>query len=439
MSKIGLVIKKEYLQRVSKKSFILLTFLTPFLFAALVFVPLWLSTIKGDEAKQIAILDTTGKYAPLFKDTEEYTFITEKEATLEKYRTNPDKDIFAFLNITDDLLKNPEAATLYSEKQIPMGLKSTIDKTLSEFLKDEKLASYNIEKLKQIIEDSKVNFSIKTIKWDEDGSEKSTSAEVASILGMVLTFIIYMFIIMYGAMVMQGVMEEKTNRIIEVMISSVKPFDLMMGKIIGIGFVGLTQVFLWGILTTILVSVSIFFFGGSTSPEEVMNAQMAAQGMNEISAGSSEINLQIQEIINSINFGMIGSCFVLYFIGGYLLYAALFAAIGSALEQQEDSQQFMTPIMLLMVFSLYAGIYSMNNPDGPLAFWCSMIPFTSPIVMMVRLPFDIPIWELLLSFALLFVTAVFIVWFSAKIYRVGILMYGKKPSIKEMIKWVTYK
>ena len=439
MSKIGLVIKKEYLQRVSKKSFILLTFLTPFLFAALVFVPLWLSTIKGDEAKQIAILDTTGKYAPLFKDTEEYTFITEKEATLEKYRTTPDKDIFAFLNITDDLLKNPEAATLYSEKQIPMGLKSTIDKTLSEFLKDEKLASYNIENLKQIIEDSKVNFSIKTIKWDEDGSEKSTSAEVASILGMVLTFIIYMFIIMYGAMVMQGVMEEKTNRIIEVMISSVKPFDLMMGKIIGIGFVGLTQVFLWGILTTILVSVSIFFFGGSTSPEEVMNAQMAAQGMNEISAGSSEINLQIQEIINSINFGMIGSCFVLYFIGGYLLYAALFAAIGSALEQQEDSQQFMTPIMLLMVFSLYAGIYSMNNPDGPLAFWCSMIPFTSPIVMMVRLPFDIPIWELLLSFALLFVTAVFIVWFSAKIYRVGILMYGKKPSIKEMIKWVTYK
>lgn len=439
MSKIGLVIKKEYLQRVSKKSFILLTFLTPFLFAALVFVPLWLSTIKGDEAKQIAILDTTGKYAPLFKDTEEYTFITEKEATLEKYRTNPDKDIFAFLNITDDLLKNPEAATLYSEKQIPMGLKSTIDKTLSEFLKDEKLASYNIENLKQIIEDSKVNFSIKTIKWDKDGSEKSTSAEVASILGMVLTFIIYMFIIMYGAMVMQGVMEEKTNRIIEVMISSVKPFDLMMGKIIGIGFVGLTQVFLWGILTTILVSVSIFFFGGSTSPEEVMNAQMAAQGMNEISAGSSEINLQIQEIINSINFGMIGSCFVLYFIGGYLLYAALFAAIGSALEQQEDSQQFMTPIMLLMVFSLYAGIYSMNNPDGPLAFWCSMIPFTSPIVMMVRLPFDIPIWELLLSFALLFVTAVFIVWFSAKIYRVGILMYGKKPSIKEMIKWVTYK
>ena len=264
MNKIGLIIKREYLRRVSKKSFLLLTFLTPFLFAALVFVPLWLSTIKGDDVKQVAISDTTGKYAPLFKDTEEYTFITEKGSSLEEYRKNPDKEIFAFLNITDDLLQNPTAATLYSQKQIPMGLKNTIDKTLSEYLKDEKLASYNIDNLKQIIEDSKINFNIKTIKWDEDGSEKSTSAEVASILGMILTFIIYMFIIMYGGMVMQGVMEEKTNRIIEVMISSVKPFDLMMGKIIGIGFVGLTQVFLWGILTTVLVSGSLFFFGGNT-------------------------------------------------------------------------------------------------------------------------------------------------------------------------------
>lgn len=440
MNKIGIIIKREYLRRVSKKSFLLLTFLTPFLFAALVFVPLWLSSIKSDDAKQVAILDTTGKYASLFKDSDEYRFIQGQGSSIDEYRKNPDKELFAILNITGDLLENPSAATLYSEKQIPMGLKNTIDKTLSEYMKDEKLASYNIENLKQIIEDSKIDFSIKTIKWDEDGSEKSTSAEVASILGMVLTLIIYMFIIMYGAMVMQGVMEEKTNRIIEVMVSSVKPFELMMGKIIGIGFVGLTQVFLWGILTTVLVSGSLFFFGGSTSPEEVMTAQMTAQGVNGVmTGGSSDISMQVQEIINSINFGMIGTCFVLYFIGGYLLYAALFAAIGSALEQQEDTQQFMTPIMLLMVFSLYAGIYSMNNPDGPLAFWCSMIPLTSPIVMMIRLPFDIPIWELVLSFTLLFATAIFIVWFSAKIYRVGILMYGKKPSIKEMIKWVKFK
>lgn len=438
MNKIGLIIKREYLRRVSKKSFLLLTFLTPFLFAALVFVPLWLSTIKGDDTKQIAIVDSTGKYASLFQNTEEYAFIVT-DSNMEEYRKNPDKEIFAFLNISDDLLQNPSAATLYSEKQIPLGLKSEIDKTLSGYLKDQKLASYNIDNLKQIIEDSKINFDIKTVKWDEDGNEKNTSAKVASIFGMLLTFIIYMFIIMYGNMVMQGVMEEKTNRIVEVMISSVKPFDLMMGKIIGIGFVGLTQVFLWGILTTILISVSLFFFGGTTSPEDLMTAQMASKGIETSALNSSDLGLQINEIMNSINFGMIGVCFVLYFIGGYLLYSAIFAAIGSAMEQQEDSQQFMTPIMLLMAFSLYAGIYSMNNPDGPLAFWCSLIPLTSPIVMMVRLPFDVPLWELLLSLGLLFATAILIVLLSAKIYRVGILMYGKKPGIKEMIKWLKYK
>lgn len=438
MNKIGLIIKREYLRRVSKKSFLLLTFLTPFLFAALVFVPLWLSTIKGDDAKQVAIIDKTGKYANLFKNTEEYIFVTDQNISIEEYRKKPDKEIFAFLNITDDLLQNPSAATLYSEKQIPLGLKNTIDKTLSNYLKDEKLASYNIENLKQIIEESKINFDVKTIKWDQDGGEKNTSAEVASILGMVLTLIIYMFILMYGSMVMQGVMEEKTNRIVEVMISSVKPFDLMMGKIIGVGFVGLTQVFLWGILTTVLVAGSLFFFGVSSTPADVMVGSMA-QGMPATPEMTNGLSMQVHEIVNSINFGLIGSCFVIYFIGGYLLYSAIFAAIGSALEQQEDSQQFMTPIMLLMVFSLYAGIYSMNNPDGPLAFWCSMIPFTSPIVMMVRLPFDIPFWQLGLSIALLFVTAIVIVGFSAKIYRVGILMYGKKPSIKEMIKWIKYK
>lgn len=438
MNKIGLIIKREYLRRVSKKSFLLLTFLTPFLFAALVFVPLWLSTIKGDDAKQVAIIDTTGKYANLFKDTEEYIFVTDQNMSIEDYRKKPDKEIFAFLNITGDLLQNPSAATLYSEKQIPLGLKNTIDKTLSNYLKDEKLASYNIENLKQIIEDSKINFDVKTIKWDQDGGEKNTSAEVASILGMVLTLIIYMFILMYGSMVMQGVMEEKTNRIVEVMISSVKPFDLMMGKIIGVGFVGLTQVFLWAILTTVLVTGSLFFFGVSSTPTDVMVGSLT-QGMPATPAAASGLSLQVTQILNSINFGLIGSCFVIYFIGGYLLYSAIFAAIGSALEQQEDSQQFMTPIMLLMVFSLYAGIYSMNNPDGPLAFWCSMIPFTSPIVMMVRLPFDIPFWQIALSIVLLFITAIVIVWFSAKIYRVGILMYGKKPSIKEMIKWIKYK
>lgn len=436
MNKIGLIIKREYLRRVSKKSFILLTLLTPFLFAALVFVPLWLSTIKGDEVRNIAIIDTTGKYAQQFENNESFHFV-HSDKTLDDYRRNSDKEIFAFLSITDDLLNNPKAATLYSEKQVPVELSRLVNQTLSKQLESEKLASFNIPNLKEIIKESKINFNVQTIKWSEDGQESTSSATVASVIGMVFTFIIYMFIMMYGAMVMQGVMEEKTNRIIEVMISSVRPFDLMMGKIIGIGFVGLTQVFLWGIITTILVSVGGFMFSGGV---DVASLQAGPQmGMMDANALASSSGNEIMGIINSINIAEIGISFIIYFIGGYMLYASIFAAIGSAVDSQEDTQQFMAPVTIFMIFALYAGIYSMENPDGPLAFWCSMIPFTSPIVMMVRIPFEIPLWEKLLSVSLLYASAICIVWLSAKIYRVGILMYGKKPSIKEMVKWIKYK
>lgn len=436
MNKIGLIIKREYLRRVSKKSFILLTLLTPFLFAALVFVPLWLSTIKGDKVRNVAIIDTTGKYASLFENNESFHFI-HSDKTLDEYRQGGDKEVFAFLSITDDLLNNPKAATLYSEKQVPAELSRLVNQTLSKQLESEKLVSFNIPNLKEIIRESKINFNVQTIKWSEDGKESASSATVASVIGMVFTFIIYMFIMMYGAMVMQGVMEEKTNRIIEVMISSVRPFDLMMGKIIGIGFVGLTQVFLWGIITTILVSVGGFMFSGGV---DVASLQAGPQmGMMDANALASSSGNEIMGIINSINIAEIGISFIIYFIGGYMLYASIFAAIGSAVDSQEDTQQFMAPVTIFMIFALYAGIYSMENPDGPLAFWCSMVPFTSPIVMMVRIPFEIPLWEKLLSVSLLYTSAIGIVWLSAKIYRVGILMYGKKPSIKEMVKWIKYK
>lgn len=333
MNKIGLIIKREYLRRVSKKSFILLTLLTPFLFAALVFVPLWLSTIKGDEVRNIAIIDTTGKYAQLFENNESFHFV-HSDKTLDDYRRNSDKEIFAFLSITDDLLNNPKAATLYSEKQVPVELSRLVNQTLSKQLESEKLASFNIPNLKEIIKESKINFNVQTIKWSEDGQESTSSATVASVIGMVFTFIIYMFIMMYGAMVMQGVMEEKTNRIIEVMISSVRPFDLMMGKIIGIGFVGLTQVFLWGIITTILVSVGGFMFSGGV---DVASLQAGPQmGMMDANALASSSGNEIMGIINSINIAEIGISFIIYFIGGYMLYASIFAAIGSAVDSQEE-------------------------------------------------------------------------------------------------------
>lgn len=442
MSKIGIIIRREYLRRVSKKSFLLVTLLMPFMIAALVFVPLWLSSIRSNEVKTIAVMDTTGKYASLFEDTENFRFINS-DKSLEDYRNSESKEIFAFLNITNDLLQNPKGATLYSGKQIPGELSRLVNQTLTKELEEEKLASFNIPNLKEIIDESKINFSVQTIKWSADGSESTSSAMVASILGMVFTLVVYMFIMVYGSMVMQGVMEEKTNRIVELMISSVRPFDLMMGKIIGIAFVGLTQIFLWGVMTSALITGGTVLFGaGGTDISVIQQGITMSQGMSMQPGMDVAVMQEVNEwmgIINSINFVEIGIFFILYFIGGYLLYAAIFAAVGSAVDQQEDTNQFIAPVMVFMVFALYAGIYSMDNPDGPLAFWCSMIPFTSPVVMMVRLPYDVPMWELIVSVVLLFATAMAITWLSAKIYRVGILMYGKKPSIKEMIKWVKYK
>lgn len=437
MSKIGLVIKREYLRRVSKKSFILLTILTPVLMVVLIFVPLWLASLKGDEVKQVAVVDATGKYAPLFENTKNYHFI-HSDKSLEEYRKSEDKELFAVINITDDLLVNPKAAAIYSEKQVPSELSELVNSTLTRQMETEKIASYNIPNLTEIIKDSHVNFNISTIKWSKDGSETISSAGLAYGIGFAFTLLIFMFIMMYGSMVMNGVMEEKTNRIVEVMVSSVKPFELMMGKVIGIGMVGLTQLFLWGVIASTLFLGGGLLLGGGmeAAVQESANMQGAmAPAANVELSGMEEIIASLQ----SFNFQEIILCFILYFIGGYLLYSSIFAAIGSAVDNEEDTQQFMAPISILLVFALYAGIYSLENPDGPLAFWCSMIPFTSPIVMMMRLPYEVPVWQLLLSIALLFVTSIGFVRLSGKIYRVGILMYGKKPSLKEMLKWLKYK
>jgi ABC-2 type transport system permease protein len=439
MNKTSIIIKREYLRRVSKKSFLILTFLMPFLIVALVFVPLWLSSIKSGEVRTVAVIDATGKYASLFQDTESYRFINS-DKSLDDYRNNHDKSLFALLSISGDLLENPKAAALYAGKQIPQDLSRLVNQTLAKELENEKLVSFNIPNLKEIIAESKINFNVQTIKWEEGGKETASSTMVATIVGLIFTLLIYMFVMFYGAMVMQGVQEEKTNRIVELMVSSVRPFELMMGKIIGIALVGLTQLFLWGVMVLCLLVAGQYVLMGDVDAASLQQGMlMQNQGMvNMNSEEMQQVNSLFQSLA-TINFAEIGLFFILYFIGGYFLFASLFAAIGSAVNQPEDTQQFIMPVTLFMIFASYAGIYSLDNPDGPLAFWCSLIPFTSPIVMMVRLPFEVPLWEKLVSVVLLYVTSVGIVWLSAKIYRVGILMYGKKPGIKEIIKWVRYK
>ena len=438
MSKIGLVIAQEYKNRVAKKSFLVLTLLMPILFVALIFTPIWLATLKDGEVKLVAVVDQTGKYESIFTDNDAYNFELIGEP-IDSLRTSEKRsDYEAIVVISNDLATTPEAVTIYSEKQVNIELKNFIEQGLSSFVEKEKLLSHNIPNIQEIIDESQANVHVNTIKWSEDGSEEISSSEVAIAIGMVFTMLIYMFIFVYGAQVMSSVVQEKTNRIVEVLICSVKPFELMMGKIISIALVGLTQFGIWLLLTIGLVVVAGQFLGGSINPETMVNVEQMGDAA-AIQQASSELNFDnIMAMIMSVNPFELISYFIIYFIGGYLLYASIFAAIGSAVDNETDTQQFMLPVTIPIIFAIYAAIYGAQNPDGPLAFWCSMIPFTSPIVMMVRLPFGVPMWEKLLSVAILIASFIGTTWMSAKIYRTGILMYGKKPSWKEMWKWLKY-
>ena len=438
MNALKIIIAREYLSRVTKKSFILLTIFMPFLFTALVFVPYWLSTIKDSDVRKIVIIDESGIYASEFKNTThyEYEILGDAKATDQQARLG--KDVYAILHITNDLSVKPKSVSLLSEKQAPMDLLLSIENKLSERVSEQKLEalshsdnvdSETIAQVKEIIE-SGSNISLTTMRWGVDGTISETSTVVASIVGGVFTILIYMFIMIYGSMVMQAVMEEKRSRIVEVMISSVKPVYMLVGKIVGIGLVGITQLVFWGIMVFTLFSGVSFFI---TNPEQASQMAAATSDM-----GSMDIEGALASIM-SVNWFEIVFYFLIYFIGGYIMFASIFATIGSAVDNEEDTQQFMTPITILMLFAFYAGFYSINNPDGPLAFWCSLIPITSPIVMMVRLPFGVPVWEKLLSVVLLYGSFILTSIMAAKIYRVGILMYGKKPSLKELAKWMRYK
>ncbi|MFA6885444.1 MAG: ABC transporter permease [Fermentimonas sp.] len=435
MSSLSLIIQREYLTRVRKKSFIILTLLMPFLMVALSLVPFWLSTLNDGSVKNVAVIDKTGIYAPLLESTDQFDFQIIGEADQQESETRLGKDLFAILQITNDLNKDPRAVSLTSEKQAPMELQSVIERTLNEKVTEQRLdeltQSSNVDseaigQVRSIIED-KSGITLRTLRMGNDGSVKESSTEIASIIGMVFTILIYMFILLYGNMVMQAVLEEKKSRVVEVMVSSVKPVNLLIGKIVGIGLVGLTQLAIWVIMTTVLFAGVSFF---------IANPEQAAA----MSSGMDDFNTEaIMNSVMSINWLELIVYFVLYFIGGYILYASIFAMFASAVDSEEDTSQYLTPVTLLIMFAFFAGFYSVSNPDGPLAFWTSLIPFTSPIVMMVRIPFGIPFWEILSSLVLLYGTFILISIFAGKIYRVGILMYGKKPSFKEMMKWVTYK
>ena len=442
MNKINIIILRELTTRVKKKSFIIMTILMPFLMVLLVMAPVLLGQITGDNQERIAVIDQTGKYADCLKSNKEYVFVRydKMEASLKSDTT----DITAILTITADLAENPKAATLSSSKEMQLSAVSYIENALGAQVRREKMASYNIPNLDTILDEMDQGFTLNTVRWDADGNESESSGALSLGVGFLFTFLIYMFVLSYGGMVMSGVMEEKTNRIMEIMVSSVSPFQMMMGKIIGVALVGFVQIAIWAVMFAALSSGAMYLLGPSATEAVQMAASpdvqspLAAASADTSGLGGADF-ANVAALFGSIPIAELCIMFVLMFIGGYLLYASFFAAVGASVNTTEDSSQFTLPVMIVIVFGMYAAIGSQGNTDGPLAFWSSLFPLTSPIVMMVRIPFGVPLWQEVLSLVLLYGTAIGMVWMAGRIYRVGILMYGKKPTFKDLLKWLTYR
>ncbi|MCQ2253996.1 MAG: ABC transporter permease [Bacteroidaceae bacterium] len=443
MNKVWIIIQREFITKVKKKSFILLTLLMPFIMVAIVAIPALLASVDSDESFTVGVVDKTGMYASSFKNTDNVSFVTIKDDapidTISNVLKTESSPYTQILYIADTLTNADDAsAIIYSVDETPNVVESEVNSVLRDKIRTDRLNSFNLPNVEDIVKAADVHFNVKTLRKTDEG-DKESSAEIAAVVGLMLSLFIYIFIISYGSMVMSSVMEEKTNRIVEIIVSSVKPWQLMAGKIIGCGLVGLLQMAIWGTMIVIVSTVAGTAYGITAMPEI---SEMAASGSAEQLAQMQQMAdnpvAELLQIINGMNFTSIFIFFVLYFIGGYLLFASLFAAFGAAVNEMQDAGQFQMPVMMIFVFALYAAMFSMENPNGPLAVWCSYIPLTSPIVMMVRMPFDIPIWNVLISIGILYATAVVVILLSAKIYRIGILMYGQKPTMKDLIKWLRY-
>ena len=435
--KIGIIIAREYLTRVKKRSFLIITFLAPLFFAAMIFLPVILmnNSDKFDQKRTFAVCDSLGIFEGKFENTEYNTFVYDKDLNRAKEKlTEGIYDGVLYIPVTKNVY-----ATLYSKKQIPMTVTSHIRTTLRNVVEHQILLDNGIDTQK--MNEAKMAAAYVNLQSilidDADGSEKSASTETSYILGIFLSIIIYFVIFLFGQQVMRGVIEEKSNRIIEVIVSSVKPFELMMGKIIGVALVGLTQFVLWVLLTLAISNVASSMLPaqemvatGTVMSEQVTNMQPQTTTQSAIS--------EIFAIISTIPVKDILICFLLFFLGGYFLYSAMFAAIGAAVDNETDTQQFATPISLMLVIPMLCSSLIANAPDSSIAVWMSMIPFTSPVAMMLRIPFGVPSWQIAVSVALLFATFVIFTWIASKIYRTGILMYGKKVSWKEIFKWIKY-
>jgi len=459
MNKINLIIRREYLTRIRKKSFIIMSVLGPLIFAAYILIPMYFATLEDKEEKRLVVIDDSGLFTEqgpegpefIIQETETLKFQVVEGVPVETFKeTFEESGYYGLLFIPANILAS-ESSLIYSTKQTSIEISEYLKRSMESEIEDLKLAQHEIADIEKILAEVETTINVRNIKWTKDGKTQESNTGVIMGIGYLGGMLIFFFIFFFGSQVMRGVIEEKVSRIIEVIVSSVKPYQLMMGKIIGVGLVGLTQFLIWMILSAVLVTglKAAFFPELNQSPtEQVVSSDLFDQGagVQDLAMPSPE-NMANEDVdmaqeifasLKSINAGVMIASFLFYFIFGYLLYASMFAVIGSAVDNETDTQQLIFPVILPLILGLYVMINAINNPDNALSFWFSIIPFTSPVVMMVRIPFGVPWWQIALSGSLLIATFLGMTWVAAKVYRTGILMYGKKNSYKEIWKWLRY-
>ena len=437
MDKLKLIIKREFFAKVKNKSFIVMTILSPLLMVGLVMLIVFLNQKNSEEVRTVAFVDESNLLASVFTNTNATKYVDLTSLGIDKAREQTEGNFYGVLYIakSDSLTNLSKGIRFYSEDRPSLNFINSIENKLENKIRNLKIEQLNIDVDK--IKETETTVEIATENFIGEKSSK-----IGSILRMAagggFGYLIFMFIIIYGTSVMRSVIEEKTSRIIEVIISSVKPFQLMLGKILGNAFAGILQFIIWAISAGLLLTIITYVFGIEATSSGTAMGQMSPEMIQQVqSSATSELQLALQEIKNLPILTMFFS-FIIYFIGGYLIYSSIYAAIGAAVDSETDTQQFMMPVMLPLIIAIYVGFSVIENPHGPIALGFSLFPLTSPIVMLMRIPFGVPWWQIITSMLLLIGTFILIVWFAAKIYRVGILMYGKKPSYKELYKWLKY-
>lgn len=432
----SVIIRREYMERVSKKSFIVTTLVVPILMLAMALLPTAIMLFATGETKTIAVVDDSGLIMPSLQSTDDVKFVDAWTSQEEMLRND---SIYGVLIIDRNILKRNSGLKLLTPNAASVNIESEIAGQINKILETEKLKAYDIENLDNILSEVKTSVTLQTLRTDDEGEEgESQSAAISSAIGTILNFVLYMFLLMYGSLVMNSIIEEKNNRVLEIVVSSINPKSLMFGKIIGVGLVALTQIVIWALImfgiTTLLLPALI--------PADMMaEAQAVNSGTADLASVSIDSDVAIAlGMFTNIGFVMkIMGLLMLFLIGGYLIYASIFAAIGASVDNIQDASQLQTIGLVPIFIGLFASLAVIADPNSTFAMIMSLIPFTSPMVMMARVPFDVPGWQIILSLALLYITIIFMIWLAAKIYRIGIFMYGKKPTFRDLIRWARYK